>query len=72
MSYGELDKAIAAMEKGIAKGGVTDVDEAQISLGIAYLKKGQKDAARQAFRAVKGESKWHDLAEMWEIRSLQA
>ena len=66
------DEAIDALKKGIAKGGVTDVDEAQISLGIAYLRKGQKDLARQAFKAVKAESKWHDLAEMWEIRTQQA
>jgi tetratricopeptide (TPR) repeat protein len=72
LSYGMFDEAIGALQRGLKKGGVTDVDEAQISLGIAYLRKGQKDAARQAFRAVKGESKWHDLAEMWEIRSQQA
>jgi tetratricopeptide (TPR) repeat protein len=72
LSYGELDKAIAAMEKGIAKGSVTDSDEAQISLGIAYLKKGQKDKARDAFKAVKNGSKWSDLAELWSIRAQNA
>ena len=68
LSYGEIDKAIAALEKGIAKGGATDVDEAQISLGIAYLKKGQKDQTRATFKAVK-QGKWSDLAELWTIRS---
>ena len=72
LSYGMFDEAIDALKKGIAKSGVTDIDEAQISLGIAYLRKGQKDLARQAFKAVKAESKWHDLAEMWEIRTQQA
>lgn len=72
LSYGMVDEAIDALKKGIAKGGVTDVDEAQISLGMAYLRKGQKDLARQAFKAVKAESKWHELADMWEIRTLQA
>jgi tetratricopeptide (TPR) repeat protein len=72
LSYGMFDEAIDALKKGIAKGGVTDVDEAQISLGIAYLRKGQKDAARQAFKTVKAESKWHNLAELWEIRTLQS
>ena len=72
LSYGELDKAIAAMEKGIAKGSVTDIDEAQVSLGIAYLKKGMKDKARDAFKAVKNGSKWSDLAELWSIRSQTA
>jgi tetratricopeptide (TPR) repeat protein len=72
LSYGMYDEAIDALKKGIAKGGVTDADEAQISLGIAYLRKNQKDLARQAFKAVKAESKWHDLADMWEIRTQQA
>jgi len=72
LSYGEIDKAIAALEKGIAKGSVTDADEAQISLGIAYLKKGQKDKAREAFKAVKNGSKWSDLAELWSIRTQTA
>lgn len=72
LSYGKYDEAIDALKKGIAKAGVTDADEAQISLGIAYLRKGQKDQARQAFKAVKAESKWHDLAELWDVRSQAA
>ncbi len=72
LSYGEIDKAIAALQKGIGMPGVTDIDEAQISLGIAYLKKGQKDQARQAFNAVKDGSKWNDLADLWIIRTQSA
>jgi len=72
LSYNMYDEAIEALKKGIAKGGVTDADEAQISLGIAHLRKGQKDLARQAFKAVKPDSKWHDLAELWEIRAQAA
>lgn len=70
LSYGDTDKAIAALQKGISTGtGVTDIDEAQISLGIAYLKKGQKEQARQAFNAVKDGSKWNDLADLWAVRT---
>jgi len=72
LSYNMFDEAIDALKKGIAKGGATDADEAQISLGIAYLRKGQKDLARQTFKAIKAESKWHDLAELWEIRTQAA
>ena len=72
LSYGMIDEAIAALERGIKKGGVTDIDEAQISLGIAFLKKGQKDQARQAFKAVKADSKWADLAELWTVRTYSA
>lgn len=70
LSYGETDKAIAALEKGIAKGGATDPDEAQISLGMAYLKKGQKDQAREAFKKAGG--KFKDLGELWVIRTQSA
>lgn len=69
LSYGQFDEAIASLERGIKKGGVTDADEAQISLGIAYLEKGQKEKAREAFKAVKSGSKWADLAEMWSIHA---
>jgi tetratricopeptide (TPR) repeat protein len=72
LSYGMYDEAIAAIQAGIKKGGVTDADEAQISLGIAQMKKGQKDAARQAFKAVKSDSKWADLAALWTLRTYQA
>lgn len=70
LSYGQPDKAIESLQKGISVGtGVTDIDEANISLGMAYLKKGQKDQARQAFNAVKDGSKWKDLAGLWAIRT---
>jgi tetratricopeptide (TPR) repeat protein len=69
MSYGQYDDAIKALERGIKKGGVTDMDEAQILLGIAHLKKGNKDPARQAFTTVKDGSKWTDLSQLWVIRS---
>jgi len=69
LSYGQYDEAIAAIERGLKKGGVTDVDEAQILLGIALLKKGQKEQARRAFNAVKDDSKWSDLSDLWVIRT---
>jgi tetratricopeptide (TPR) repeat protein len=70
LSYGKVDEAIAALTRGIGKGGVTDTDDAQISLGLAYLKKGQKDQAQKAFKGVKDGSKLADLAALWEIRAL--
>lgn len=72
LSYGMYDEAIAAIQAGLKKGGVTDADEAQISLGLAQLKKGQKDAARQTFKAVKADGKWADLASLWAIRTYQS
>lgn len=72
LSYGKYDEAITALNRGLKKGGVTDADEAQIALGIAYMRKGQKDLARQAFKAVKDGSKWNDLADLWDVRASQA
>jgi tetratricopeptide (TPR) repeat protein len=72
VSYGQLDEGIASIEQGLKKGGVTDADEAQVSLGIAYLKKGDKVKAREAFQAVKPGSKWTDLAELWSVRAQTA
>jgi tetratricopeptide (TPR) repeat protein len=69
LGAGEYDSAIATLQRGIKRGGVTDVDRAQVGLGYAFLKKGQKDQARQAFRAVKKGSEWSDLAELWLLRT---
>jgi tetratricopeptide (TPR) repeat protein len=69
LSYGQYDQAIAALERGMKKGGVLDMDEAQILLGIAHLKKGEKDQARQAFNTIKDASKWNDLSDLWLIRT---
>jgi tetratricopeptide (TPR) repeat protein len=73
LSYGDIDKAIAALQKGISIGtGVTDIDQANIALGMAYLKKGQKAEAKKAFDTVKDSSKWNDLADLWAIRAQSA
>jgi tetratricopeptide (TPR) repeat protein len=73
LSYGDIDKAIAALQKGISIGtGVTDIDQANIALGMAYLKKGQKAEAKKAFDTVKDGSKWNDLADLWAIRAQSA
>jgi tetratricopeptide (TPR) repeat protein len=69
LGAGEYDSAIAALQRGIKRGGVTDVDQAQVTLGYAYLKKGQKDQARSAFRTVKKDSQWAGLADLWLLRA---
>jgi tetratricopeptide (TPR) repeat protein len=71
LSYGKYNEAIAAFQRGLKKGGVTDPDEAQIAMGIAHLRAGQEDQARQAFAAVKDGSRWKQLSELWQLH-LQA
>jgi len=68
LGAGDYEAAITALQRGIKRGGLTDADEAQIALGYAFIRKGQKDQARQAFRAVKKDSEWAPLAELWGLR----
>lgn len=62
---GQFDKGIALMQQGIAKGKLKRKDEANLHLGVAYLRAGQKAKAREAFKAVGGTDGAADLARMW-------
>jgi hypothetical protein len=64
-SLGQIDKGIALMQKGIAKGGLKRKDDANLHLGIAYLRAGQKAKATQAFKSVTGTDGAADLARLW-------
>jgi tetratricopeptide (TPR) repeat protein len=50
MTYGRHDEAIAALRKGIEKGGLKDLPDAQTTLGIALFRAGRKDEALAEFR----------------------
>ena len=50
MTYGRHEEAIAALRKGIEKGGLKDLPDAQTTLGIALYKAGRKDEALAEFR----------------------
>jgi tetratricopeptide (TPR) repeat protein len=50
MTYGRHDEAAAALRKGIEKGGLKDMPDAQTTLGIALYKAGKKDEALAEFR----------------------
>ena len=67
LSYGEPGKAIEAIERGLAKGNVRNVPDAQLSLGIAQLRAGNQEAAVQAFDAVSGNATLEVLARLWKI-----
>jgi TolA-binding protein len=72
LSYGEYDKAIEALRRGLQKGASRRTDEAQIMLGRAYLKLNQKDAARRAFKAVPDDSKLARVAELYDLHAAQS
>jgi tetratricopeptide (TPR) repeat protein len=72
LSQRMYDRAIAALRKGIQKGSLEHSDQARIDLGVAYLKSGENQQARQAFAAVKADSEWRGLAELWSVRTIEA
>lgn len=65
-SAGDYANASAALQKAIAKGGLTDADNAEMLLGIALKRKGDKAAAQKAFDEVK-DPKFAEIAKLWKI-----
>lgn len=63
-SSGDYANAVDAIRKGLAKGGVTDTDDANVLLGIALVRAGTPADARTAFEAVK-DPKYAGLARLW-------
>jgi Tfp pilus assembly protein PilF len=66
-SAGEYDKAADALQKGIAKGGAKDVDDANLLLGIAYARQQKATEARAAFDAVKNPT-LTEVARLWKLK----
>lgn len=65
--YGDYAKGLDLMQQGIAKGGLTRPDEAQLRLGYAYVLAGQTDNAQKALAQVRGKDGTGDLAALWRI-----
>lgn len=66
VTMGEVDKGIALIQQGIAKGGLKRPDEAQLRLGMAQLQSPKEKAkARQTLRAIKGNDGSADIARLW-------
>jgi tetratricopeptide (TPR) repeat protein len=80
--YQEYDKAVAALTKALAKGGLSKgtgehaaaqgTADTQLLLGIAQLKAGHKDDAVKTFKQVKGDAFLERLASLWIIHAKQA
>ncbi|MEO8308216.1 MAG: tetratricopeptide repeat protein [Pseudomonadota bacterium] len=67
LSYGQNDKAIEALTRGLAKGGLK-TPEGQIMLGIAQLRSGNKAEAQKTFKAVKSDdATWSRVAKLWVL-----
>ncbi len=69
LSYGQVPQALTAIQRGIGKGGLKNPAEAQLALGIAHLRSGNKAEAAKAFRAVKGDPTLERLGNLWALRA---
>jgi hypothetical protein len=68
LSYDQPEKALEAIQRGIGKGSLRNADEAQLLLGVAYLRLGRKADAAAAFAATKGtDARFANLARLWGI-----
>ncbi len=72
LTYGDSVKAIEALERGIGKGGVKNMAEAKIFLGMAYLRAKRTDEARKAFREAKDDQILGKVAKLWLLRAGQS
>jgi tetratricopeptide (TPR) repeat protein len=69
LGYGENEKAVEALKRGIAKGKLTDADRAGILLGIANLKVNNKAEAAKSFRTVKTDPTMTRIAKLWLLNT---
>jgi tetratricopeptide (TPR) repeat protein len=67
LSYGEGEKAIEALQRGIGKGGVKNPDEAGLLLGIAYVRANNKPEAIKAFGTVNKNPTMARIAKLWVL-----
>jgi tetratricopeptide (TPR) repeat protein len=72
LGYGQDDKAVDQLSKGLTKGSVKNEADARLTLGIAQLKAGHKDDAVKTFHAVKGDPQLEKLANLWSLHAKQA
>ena len=72
LSQRMYEQAIASLRKSIQKGTPEHSDQTRIDLGVAYLKSGEMQRARETFAAVKADSEWRGLAELWSVRAKEA
>lgn len=71
-STGDYAQAVEIIRRGIAKGGVTRLDDANLLLGAALMELGKRDEAQAAFEAAKAAAPANGplgrIADMWLAR----
>jgi TolA-binding protein len=63
------EQAITALDAGIKKGGLKNIDDYRMAMGISQLRTGQKDAARAVFQSIPANSPFARVANLWAIRT---
>lgn len=75
-STGDYAQAVEVIRRGIAKGGVTRLDDANLLLGASLLELGKRDEARAAFEAAKAAapagSPLGRIADLWIARTARS
>jgi hypothetical protein len=69
VTLGEVDKGVALIEQGIAKGGLKRPEDARLRLGMAQLQATGKTraSANQTLRSVKGNDGAAEIARLWIV-----
>jgi tetratricopeptide (TPR) repeat protein len=73
LSYGQYDKAVADISKGIQKGGLKSTDDANLVLGIAQLRQKNTAEAQKDFDKVAASSNpgYARLGKLWALHAGQ-
>jgi hypothetical protein len=67
-SFDAYPKAVESLKAGIAKGGLKNAADAQIALGEAQIKAGQKSEAAATFKAIKTDDALTErIAKLWAL-----
>ena len=67
LNYGQVDAAIAALQRGLGKGSVSSPDSANLQLGVAFFRQGKIAEATTAFAAVTQNKALTELARLWTL-----
>lgn len=66
--FGEFSKSAEWLSRGVGKGGLKDISDAQLTLGIAYLRAGNKAEALKTFRAIKAtDPNTQRIVDLWML-----
>lgn len=62
---GEYAKAVEALSRGLAKGGLKNAADVQLTLGVAQMRAGNKAEALKTFRTIKADPTTQRIATLW-------